>query len=251
MMDNRDLEAIFIDVGNTMRVVVKDDEFQAQAKQQLVTLVGADESPDAFCERLEQRYLTYRKYAKQSLVEACERDLWTKWLLPDFPPDRIGPLSGKLTRLWRDRDGRRVARSDVKDVVVELARRGYRLGIIANTITETEIPDWLVTDGLAAYFQTVVLSSKTGTRKPGAEIYIDAAQRIGVEPARSVYVGDNPSRDIAGAHLAGFGMAIILMEPATLEKEPPTGDATPDKIITSLSDLLDLFPERNSSGDGS
>jgi putative hydrolase of the HAD superfamily len=245
MKSDGELEAIFIDVGNTMRVVVKDEPFQVQAKQGLVTLVGAGETPDAFCERLEQRYLVYRKWAKSSLTEACERELWTRWMLPDFPADSIGPLAGRLTRLWRDRDGRRVARADVKDVVLELHRRGYRLGIIANTITETEIPDWLVADGLTGYFQTVVLSSRTGTRKPGPEIYLEAARRIGVEPGRCVYVGDNPSRDILGAHLAGYGMAIILTEPATLEKEPPTGEAVPDRVIGSLSELLALFPERD------
>jgi HAD superfamily hydrolase (TIGR01662 family) len=247
-MNYSELEAIFIDVGNTMRIVVKDDQFQAQAMQQLVTLVGADESPAAFCERLEERYLVYRKWAKKNLTEACERDLWTQWMLPDFPPARIAPLSGKLTRLWRDRDGRRVARPDVKEVVLELNRRGYRLGIIANTITETEIPDWLEEDGLSGYFQAVVLSSKTGLRKPGPEIYLEAARRIGVEPARAVYVGDNPSRDILGAQLAGFGLAIILLEPATLAKEPPREDHKPDEVIHSLSELLDLFPPRNGSG---
>jgi len=251
MKDNRHIEAIFIDVGNTMRIVVKDDLFQAQAKQQLVTIVGADEAPDAFCELLEQRYTVYRKWAKQTLTEACERDLWTRWMLPDFSRTRIEPLSGKLTRLWRDRDGRRVARSDVKEVVLELTRRGYRLGIIANTITETEIPDWLEEDGLTGYFQTVVLSSKTGYRKPGPEIYVEAARRIGVEPACSVYVGDNPSRDIVGARLAGYGLVIILMEPATLAKEPPSGDARPDNIIHGFGELLDLFPGRDGPGNGS
>jgi HAD superfamily hydrolase (TIGR01509 family) len=243
--NNHAIEAIFIDVGNTMRIVVKDDEFQAQAKQQLVTLVGADASPEAFCEHLAERYLVYRKWAKTALTEASERELWTQWMLPDFPEDRIAPLSGKLTRLWRDRDGRRVARPDVKPVVLELRKRGYRLGIIANTITETEIPDWLEEDGLTDHFETVVLSSKTGLRKPGPEIYLEAARRLGVEPARSMYVGDNPSRDILGARLAGFGLVVILMEPATLAKEPPTDDSKPDKIIQEFSELLDLFPARH------
>lgn len=245
------IEAIFIDVGNTMRIVVRDDEFQAQAKQRLVTLVGADESPDAFCERLAERYLVYRKWAKTALIEVSEQELWTRWMLPDFPADKIAPLSGKLTRLWRDRDGRRVARPDVKPVVLELSKRGYCLGIIANTITETEIPDWLEEDGLTDYFKAVVLSSRTGLRKPGPEIYLEAARRVGVDPARSMYVGDNPSRDIVGARLAGFGMVIILMEPATLEKEPPTGENEPDKIIQDLTELLDIFPPRRGSSDGS
>jgi putative hydrolase of the HAD superfamily len=248
---NHAIEAIFIDVGNTMRIVVQDEAFQTLAKQQLVTLVGADEAPEAFCERLAERYLVYRKWAKETLSEASEKELWTRWMLPDFPADRIAPLSGKLTRLWRDRDGRRVARPDVKEVVLELSKRGYRMGIIANTITETEIPDWLDEDGLADHFKAVVLSSKTGLRKPGPEIYLEAARRIGVQPARSMYVGDNPSRDILGARLAGFGMVIILMEPATLEKEPPSGENKPDKIIKEFSELLDLFPARRSSSDSS
>ena len=62
---------------------------------------------------------------------------------------KIAPIAGKLTRLWRNRVGRRVARPDVERVIIELSQRGYRLGIIANTITETEIPDWLEEANLA------------------------------------------------------------------------------------------------------
>ena len=246
---NHDIEAIFLDHGNTLRIVVKDEPFQAQARQQIATLVGAQESPEAFCERLEERYKVCRKRAKETLIEASEKELWTRWMLPDWPPDKIAPLAGKLTRLWRNRDGRRVARPDTKRVIIELNRRGYCLGIMANTITETEIPDWLEEAGLTKYFKTVILSSKVGHRKPGPEIYLESARSAGVDPARSAYVGDNPSRDILGARLAGFGMVIILMEPATLEKEPSTGEEKPDLIIHELSELLRIFPARQISRD--
>jgi putative hydrolase of the HAD superfamily len=247
---NHDIEAIFLDHGNTLRIVVKDAEFQAQARQQLATLVGAQESPEAFCEWLDERYKVCKARAKETMIEAPEKELWTRWLLPEWPPEKIAPLAGKLTRLWRDRDGRRVARPDTRDVIIELSQRGYHLGIIANTITETEIPDWLEAEGLSPYFETVILSSILGCRKPGTEIYLEAARRIGVDPAQSAYVGDNPSRDILGTRLAGFGMAILLMEPDTLEKEPPTGDAKPDLVIHELSELLDVFPARHSPSDG-
>ena len=243
-----DIEAIFLDVGNTLRIVIEDKDFMVDAKKQLVKLTGSQMEPDEFYALLEERYKVLRKRAKETLIEASEREMWTKWMLPDFPTEKIGPLSGKLTRLWRDSDGRRVPREDVSKVVIELHKRGYILGIIANTITETEIPDWLVEDGLSGYFQTVVLSSKTGLRKPGPEIYLEAARRIEVDPVHCVYIGDNPSRDILGARLAGFGMAIILMEPATLAKEPPGQDHRPDKVIYSLSELLELFPARNDPG---
>jgi FMN phosphatase YigB (HAD superfamily) len=128
--------------------------------------------------------------------------------------------------------------------VLELYDRGYLLGIIANTITETEIPDWLEADHLTDYFKTVVLSSKVGIRKPNPEIYWEAARRIGVEPAKCVYVGDNLVRDVEGTQAAGYGMSIILPEPETLKKEPPRGDVKPDRTIQELTDLLDIFPPR-------
>ena len=236
------IEAIFLDVGNTLRIVVEDPEFQAEAKQELVELTGADMSPDEFFELLEGRYKALRKRAKEQLIEASEREMWTEWMLPDFPGEKIAPHSSRLTRLWRNCDGRRVARPDVKDTVIELYNRGYKLGIIANTITETEIPDWIVEDGLTGYFETVVLSSKVGCRKPGPEIYWEAARRVGVEPEHCVYVGDNPVRDVEGARKAGYGMMILLHEPATLKKEPPTTEYKPDFTIQTLSELLDIFP---------
>lgn len=238
------IEAIFLDVGNTLRIVIEDKEFAANAKKQMVALIGTHAGPDEFFALLEERYKILRKRAKEELIEASEKEMWTKWMLPDFPEEKVAPLSGKLTRLWRDSDGRRVPRSDVSDVVIELHKRGYKLGIIANTITETEIPDWLAADGLTEYFDAIILSSKLGIRKPNPEIYLEAARRIAVEPAKCVYVGDNPVRDVEGARAAGFGGMIIMLEPATLKKEPPTGEHKPDRVIEELSELLDIFPPR-------
>ena len=241
---NSKIEAIFLDVGNTLRIVVEDEEFQAESKRQLVELTGAQMSPDEFFELLEERYKVLRKRAKEQLIEASEKEMWTQWMLPDFPVEKVAPLSGRLTRLWRDSDGRRVARPDVKSTVIELYKRGYILGIIANTITETEIPDWLETDGLTDYFKAVILSSKVGFRKPGPEIYWEAAKRIEVEPEHCVYVGDNPVRDVEGGRKAGYGMLIVLHEPATLKKEPQKSEYKPDYNIQNLSELLDIFPAR-------
>jgi FMN phosphatase YigB (HAD superfamily) len=239
-----DIKAIFLDVGNTLRIVVEDQLFQAQARQDLTKLVAADEPESLFFEKLDQRWKAYRKWSFENLTEASENELWTRFMLPDFPPEVIGPNSGRLTRLWRDKDGRRVPRSDVKNVVLELDRRGYTLGIIANTITETEIPDWLDHDQLTHYFKAVILSSKVRFRKPGPEIYWEAAKRVGVEPTHCVYVGDNPIRDVVGTRKAGFGMVIILIDPEKQAKEPPEGENMPDYIIHECSDLLEIFPPR-------
>ncbi len=241
---NNEIKAIFLDVGNTIRLVVEDEAFQASSRQQLVDLTGSKMNPDEYEEMLEERYKVLRKRAKEDMIEASEVEMWTQSMLPDLPYEMVAPLAGKLTRLWRDCDGRRVARPDVSATVIELHKRGYELGIIANTITESEIPDWLEEDGLTEYFKVVILSSKVGIRKPDPEIYLEAARRIGVEPAHCVYVGDNPIRDVEGAKLAGFGMMIIIHEPATLKKYPEPGKYKPDFTIMNLSELLDIFPGR-------
>ncbi len=241
---NPDIEAIFLDVGNTLRIVLPEADFMTKARQDLMKLVDPQVPEVEFFETLEGRWKAYRKQSKGTLLEASEKELWTQWLLPDQPYEKIAPISGRLTRLWRDHDGRRVPRPDVSHVVKELSRRGYVLGIIANTITETEIPDWMESDGLTEYFKAVVLSSKVRIRKPNPEIYWEAARRVEVEPAKCAYVGDNPVRDVEGCRAAGFGMMIILLEPDTLKKEPPTVEHKPDYTIQTCSDLLDIFPPR-------
>jgi putative hydrolase of the HAD superfamily len=129
-------------------------------------------------------------------------------------------------------------------VIIELHRRGYRLGLIANTITETEIPDYIAEEGLSNYLQTVILSSRLGIRKPNPEIYWEASRQIGVEPASCVYLGDNLMRDMEGTRAAGYGMFILYYEPKTQEKEPPNNQDKPDYIIHDMKDLLDIFPPR-------
>jgi FMN phosphatase YigB (HAD superfamily) len=240
------IEAIFLDVGNTLRIVVEDEVFQTQARQNLMSLVGTKDPQDVFFAILDERWKAYRKWSFENLTEASEKELWTHFMLPDFPTDIIGSHSGQLTRLWRDKDGRRIPRPDVTEVVLELDKRGYILGIIANTITETEIPDWLEHDQLTSYFKAVVLSSKIRSRKPGPEIYWEAARSVGVDPAKCVYVGDNPIRDVVGTRKAGFGMVIILLDPEKEAKEPPEGENMPDRIIHECSDLLDIFLPRTS-----
>ena len=239
------IEALFIDTGNTMRIVKQDPVFQFAAMEQIATLVGTQESPQAFCNLLDERYAAYKKWAKETLIQASEVELWTRWMLPEYPAANVSTFAENLTQLWLQHDGRRVPRPEVKPTIVELSQRGYILGIIANTLSRTEIPQWLEQDGLAQYFKSVVLSSNFGRRKPDPYIYLEAARLTGIEPARCAYVGDNPSRDIAGARQAGFGMVVILLERETLAKEAPKGKAKPDAIIGQFPDLLNLFYARN------
>jgi HAD superfamily hydrolase (TIGR01549 family) len=239
------IEAIFIDLGNTLRMLVKDEAHMARARQEIVRLVGTDQDPQVFCNTLNERYQTYRKWAFENLIEAPEAELWTRWLTPDFPIEKIAPLAVELTYQFRQSNGRRVLVDNGREVVMELHRRGYTLGIISNLISSKEIPEWIEADGFTPYFKSVVLSSVFGKRKPDPAIYHEAARKAGVEPARCMYVGDNLKRDVTGTRAAGFGMVVIMISPEELAKETITDENQPDIIIHEFRQLLDIFPGRN------
>lgn len=240
----QNIEAIFLDLGNTLRILVKDQDHMAQARQKIVELVGTDEDPVLFVAKLDERYKTYRKWAFENLREAPESEMWTRWLVPEFPGEKIAPLGGELTYQFRQSMGRRVVVDGGREVVEELRKRGYTLGIISNLIGTREIPEWLEAENFAPYFKAVVLSSVLGIRKPDPAIYLEAARRAGVEPARCAYIGDNLKRDVTGTRAAGFGMIIIMIEPEKLTEEVITDENRPDLIIHQFRELLDIFPAR-------
>jgi FMN phosphatase YigB (HAD superfamily) len=180
------IKTIFLDSGNTLRIVVKDDEFQSKSRQQLASLVGTQESPNSFFEHLAVRYELYEACHRNFTASICE--IWTRWMLPDHPADQIAPLADQLTSLWRNSRGRHVPRPEAKPTIIELYNRGYMLGIITNTISETEIPAWLEADGLTQYFKAVILSSKFGRRKPDPYIYSEASYVYWLSPANCAYV---------------------------------------------------------------
>jgi len=237
-----EIEAIFLDLGNTLRFVKKDAAFQADARCRIAELVGSDEDPGTFCAKVDERYKEYRRWAFENMREAPEAELWTRWLAPEFPAERIAPLGEELTYQYRRANGIRVLVENGLEVVDTLFCRGYTLGIISNLISTREIPEWLSRDGLTHYFKSVVLSSVLGIRKPDPEIYLTAARRAGVAPERCAYVGDNLNRDVTGTRTAGFGMAIIMLEEQELKDAEINDDNRPDAIILRFDELLELFP---------
>lgn len=236
------IQAIFIDLGNTLRVLVKDEAHMARARQEIVRLLGADADPLKFVEELNLRYKEYRKWAFENLAEAPEAELWTRWLVPEFPADKVAPLGAELTYQFRQSMGRRVVVDGGREVAEELLRRGYTLGIISNLIGTREIPEWLEAEGFAPYFKSVALSSVLGIRKPSPEIYLQAARRAGVEPAQCAYIGDNLKRDVTGTRAAGFGMLVIMISPAELAEAEITAENRPDVFVHHFRQLLDIFP---------
>lgn len=118
--------------------------------------------------------------------------------------------------------------------VLERLRDRYPLGLLSDAqrcYTEPEIKelklDW--------FFDLILLSSDHGFRKPEPRYFRLALDSMGVRASETIYVGDNPQRDLVGAKNAGMRMVLVR-----------SGDKgydgfMPDAYIDNIADLEDAL----------
>lgn len=243
---NNQVEAILFDMGGTLRRTVKrTPEEKQQIIQRMLNLLGSDKAVKEFTSLLSQRAKAYKAWAEETHIELNESDLWTKWMLPDFPVEQISGMAIELNQLYRESIGARAVLPESQEVVLELFRRGYRLGLVSNTTSSVEVPALLKELEITGCFETVILSAVVGKRKPNPAILLEATQRMGIAPEHCAYIGDRVDRDVAASRQAGFSKALILRNPndaASVRMEDT--HLAPDHEIDNLRELLDIFPPR-------
>lgn len=116
---------------------------------------------------------------------------------------------------------------DVVGALDELEARGLALAIVSNF--EGWLEDLLELLGVRGRFPVRVISGLEGIEKPDAAIFERALTRLGVEPADSVYVGDNPEFDVDPA--IALGMTPVLID---------RRGRFPDAACIRIEDLRDL-----------
>ena len=236
------IDTIFVDLGDTFRVIRKDEAYSHAARQRICDLLGVDADPEAYYrDVIEVRYNKYREWALTFYCEAPVKTLWTRWLAFDLPRDRVEAAADELTWAYRKTKGERVVTDGGAETIKELYRRGYTLGIVSDLVGVEEVDDWLDRDALRPYFSTVQQSSVCLIRKPHPAIYYYALAECGSDPENTCYVGDNLDRDIVGAKAAGLGMTVAVRYPGKKLQEV-TDKNRPDHFISHFSQLLDLFP---------
>lgn len=157
--------------------------------------------------------------------------------------DSVGRLARDLAgRLGLDaeRAGARVAtrflddaltRLDANRTVLGRLRERYRLGVVSNFYGNLEA----VCDdvGIRPLFDVIVDSARVGCTKPDARIFRCAVDALGITFAQAMFVGDSPTRDMAGAR--GVGMAHVWLVDADGSARTPC--CAGDRVIHTLKDL--------------
>lgn len=241
---NQHIEAVFFDMGDTLRRYTKSDERKIPGVRRILELLGSDQDPGEFSQVLNARAQAYKQWARNTLIELNEKDLWTRWMLPDWPVDQVITHCSSLNQAWRDSYATREFYPETKEVILQLFRRGYHIGVVSNTTSSTEVPHALEQLGIAGCFESVVLSCVFGKRKPDPGMLVFAAGQAGIPPERCAYVGNKPDRDVVSARKAGYAVTIILRDKRRLLTGLEDPSLKPDYLIDNLRGLLDIFPRR-------
>ena len=128
-----------------------------------------------------------------------------------------------------------VMKSNAREVLEELNRRGYKLAVATNW--EQNPKELLESTGVLRLFQSVQYTMIHGFSKPSPYMPILNAHEMEVNPLKCAIVGDSIRTDVGAARRAGMRAVLIVTDPT----EDP--DVPEDVVvIRELRELLDLFP---------
>lgn len=145
--------------------------------------------------------------------------------------ERIGEIAERVLEL--DTDPSMYAFfPETEETLRALRARGLKLGIISNH--EWELPEMIEAMGIVPLLDGIVTSARAGYRKPHPAIFAIALEQLRLDPATTLYVGDEVRADIVGARRAGLDAALIVRDGVA----PPEDADYP--VITDLRQLLTL-----------
>jgi putative hydrolase of the HAD superfamily len=242
------IDTIFFDMGGTLETLTYDEDLRREASGHLRQfLIEAGLDPDCtdevFYTTVRKGLKAYRQQNISSMKELPSLHACSDYILKPFgfsEKDLQAVCDEFMLRLELT-FYRREARPEAIQVLTTLAQRGYKLGIISNVMSKDCVTTNLTHYGMIDFFEVIVASAVYGRRKPDPRIFTHAAQLIGSRPETCMHVGDKISRDILGAHNAGFGMAVQIAHPVVDEPEPV--EPAPSAIVDTLDGILDLVAD--------
>ncbi|MFQ5897537.1 MAG: HAD family hydrolase [Candidatus Methylomirabilia bacterium] len=113
----------------------------------------------------------------------------------------------------------------------------FRMGIVSNFDYAPTVHGILQREGIAGFFQPVVVSDQVGWRKPKPVIFETALARLGLPPREALFVGDRADIDVVGATQVGMPVAWVNREDEPL----PEGVPTPEYELRDLGELARLL----------
>jgi putative hydrolase of the HAD superfamily len=203
------LEAVLFDWGDTLMQFAYSPELVSAGHRAGLAAIARDDLPavDPLTEHFREHYEPL--FWVPGTVEEIEYPDLVRRLLADFDVEiddaELGRYLEAEHAAW---DPARILAADTHPLLESLRERGLRLGLVSNAFD----PGWLLHRdlaqmGLEERLDFSVFSSEVGKRKPHAAIFERALVALGVEPERTLFVGDRLYEDVRGA--GDLGMTTV------------------------------------------
>jgi HAD superfamily hydrolase (TIGR01509 family) len=197
------IRAVLFDWGDTLFFSPRAaDVIVAAARERGVEVDPA--AAAALWDRLWAAGKTPEEHAKgRDLSAGAHRAVWTALFAPadDVAPGLAALLYERVMHpsRWRPYP-------DTPFVLRELRRRGVKTGIVSNVALD--IRPLFATHGLDGLVDSFALSFEHGIAKPAPALFAAACRDLGVAPAETLMVGDDPVTD-GGAAAAGLRVHVL------------------------------------------
>lgn len=225
-----------------MRAILPMDVIRAVAFDLDDTLAVTVEDRKTLLRRAADRADVPLSFDREDYLEAHDEHSGAESRKPVFEA-LVDSDASALTDAYREAIGK--ALQPVDDAAATLADlgSGYRVGVLTDGPDRTQ-RDKLQRLGWSDDFDVVVVTGPLDAPKPNGRAFAALVDGLDVAPEETVYVGDHPVRDIAGAAAAGLHPIQI-----TYENGPP---AHPEAVATvQRSEFHRLRAVVESLGDGS
>ena len=124
------------------------------------------------------------------------------------------------------------------DILKNLKGLGYKVGLITNCSADVPLL-WKNTE-FFNLFDASIFSASVGLKKPDAQIYNLACEKLGVEPNKCLYIGDGDSNELAGASQLGMD-AVMIRDPSEMDPYRLVEVDWDGQKIEKFTEIMDLI----------
>ena len=257
MTEGQEIKGVLFDVHDTL--VIKD--YRA-APQSLLNSVAAlqEAGYEVSYDQYEAAWRRAAQLARDDAKDLGEVSFqqWYNLIFSGLGLKDCGPeLIEKVNQAWNQTFGSATKALPQTKTVLRRLRPLYGLGIVSNSLGPNTIFDLKVA-GILDFFDAIVITSDLGKRKPHPLIFLEALDRMDLDPGQAVFVGDNVYEDIVGAKNVGM-KAVLLTHPqvekargrrGTLLPARPPEEIEPDARVQGMRELVPLLEQWSAQAKG-
>jgi len=226
------IKGVLIDFGYTLAYI--DEEEDRRYRQDLVLTLENNKHRTTLCELsplLDKAYRSNRAGESKDMFEFWE------FFLNSMGIPESKPLIMELEKSRRHYVGKTIRLYDgVVPVLTDLQKK-YRLALVSNC--STGLSDVIEASGLDHFFECIILSYEVGVRKPHIRIYLEALERLKLEPEGCIFVADEIS-DLEGARKVGLKTLLVHQGPHTTH-EAKDPNFKPDFQCDNISEITNFL----------